>query len=774
MKSGSTWKCAKIEVLQFHYRALRELDVYQKKKAKMIMEMMKRKEDGSKRSQNSPKAKDYMRRHIQETLNKSEASQSSQSSEKSATRYQFQSMAEASSSTDDQHSQATSRQIEKTEEQSKSEKVGEEKLEKKSVDALTDIEPISGKQAEFFAWLDNRGENDPKLWEKLLEENEAIKELIKKSNLCISPEGDIGKVRESLHKSDSQIREIEEYIHAEKWQTCAKVQAYSYFWEKGPEQTLQQLCLLRNGHQMLEEMERLLHQPLEEYQQERLDGLQKLHEMQTNLLVEHECGGIPQEFVQEQINTLQEHWNVMQKLHNIENDPENANLSPAQQENVRKTVRDLQESNKKCCDNYCKALQDYLDIHQSLSDIQIMPGIKQKYSEIMPKYCNTQKEVCKFQDRLTSIVLSLAQRENWETTYSDEYNAIRRWSDTLARSQSILSSHLANASFLDCTKWDKDIEEIQSLTCKRVDKIINTQENIMEQTKEFKDISEGEQQTLRKIKEIIKEVLFKVTNLRDCFDYSYRPDYYKTSMENYFKEKFLEGLEKYPKIRYQLQHTCEEMSPTILHSEEQSSSASLSRVDPMILESQIATNLPLEVQKLTRGIASLRIESENASQYQKILEVCKGNLEKLVGNYEKILDTRNFSKLESLLRTSNSRVRLIQALEALTDPNLWQAEDANMRNIRLGALQMWQTNLDQADETYNQADKVNFEDDKGFKMKMKLIKALESFYRSLTNSYYSQEESTSQWEKLQKMLNELDPGQQDYLTKLKCIKEEIG
>ncbi len=118
----------------------------------------------------------------------------------------------------------------------------------------------------------------------------------------------------------------------------------------------------------------------------------------------------------------------------------------------------------------------------------------------------------------------------------------------------------------------------------------------------------------------------------------------------------------------------------------------------------------------------------------------------------------------------NRKMELINVLKrfyrSLTDPHRSQAKDANLQDIHSGTLQMWKKRLDQAGKACNQGKK-------SFNSEMELIEVLESFYRSLTNSYYSQEESTSQWEKLQKMLNELDPGQQDYLTKLKCIKEEI-
>jgi 3-methyladenine DNA glycosylase/8-oxoguanine DNA glycosylase len=67
---------------------------------------------------------------------------------------------------------------------------------------------------------------------------------------------------------------------------------------------------------------------------------------------------------------LQENRDIIQNLYDIENDLENAKLTPEQQKNLRETVRNLQKYSKNCYDSYSKALRDHLDIQCSLSDIE--------------------------------------------------------------------------------------------------------------------------------------------------------------------------------------------------------------------------------------------------------------------------------------------------------------------------------------------------------------------------------------------------------------------
>jgi hypothetical protein len=243
-----------------------------------------------------------------------------------------------------------------------------DKLEEKSGDHLTNIETIDKKQAKFFVWLDGRGKNDPELLEKI----ESAKKLIEESKSIISN----GKIEEGVisYKNGSQIHEIEKYIQSEKLGNSLQVWMFSYHWENAPEQTLQQLCLLRSAGQTLEEVDDILHQPHGEYQQKYLKDLQKLYEMKKKLLGEHDRGEIPLEFLQEQFNTLQ-------KLHDIENNPENSHLTSEQQENLRKTIQDLQESNKCCYDNYCEGLKNLQNLQKDQED-------KQDEIKVMKKYCD--------------------------------------------------------------------------------------------------------------------------------------------------------------------------------------------------------------------------------------------------------------------------------------------------------------------------------------------------------------------------------------------------
>jgi hypothetical protein len=258
----------------------------------------------------------------------------------------------------------------------------------------------------------------------------------------------------------------------------------------------------------------------------------------------------------------------------------------------------------------------------------------------MPKHCSIQKEVCKFQIKLTSIVLSLAQRENWKPyeSYRSQYNSLFRWSQCLDTTQRILFQP-SRVEYVDLTRWDEDLKETQSIVCEEVDKITKAYESLLDQTQECKDISEREQKTLRIIRENLRDLLKKVVpKVNHIWDSWYRPHEY-----NYlFKEKYLEVLEKYPEFLDQSPHTPKEMS-------------------------------------------------------REVREMCKENLERLADSYKEILGMRKpnpfiQSNLDYLLKIGDSRAKLIKALTA---PHLWQA---NAQDTRWTNLQDWKKKLDEAEE----------------------------------------------------------------------------
>jgi hypothetical protein len=484
----------------------------------------------------------------------------------------------------------------------------------------------------------------------------------------------------------------------------------SYHWENAPEQTLQQLCLLRSEGQTLKEVDYILHQPHGEYQQEHLKNLQELYETQKKLLGEHDRGEIPLEFLQEQFNTLQKqfntlqkhwnimqkHWNIMQKLRDIENNPENFHLTSEQQENLQKTVQGLQESNKCCYDNYCEGLKNLQNLQKDQED-------KHDEIKVMKKYCDIQEKMLKFQIKLTSSVLSRAERENWKTDDSDDSIdecKFSRWSSNMVHWQ----RKYAN---LYPKQWDA-LLDVQSSTSKKYIEIVEKQQKIIDYAQENTHLLPREQEILQMINKVAKNILGYIDRKSGpaavTLNY-YSADFMREELKSWDKEfqrkkEWLEALEKYPKILDQLRQTGDEMAA------------------------------------------------------QMVLEVQKNNLEKIADNFGKIYSH------DELMQREDCRVKLDKALEEFSSSLTDSLLSPKKRETHWKLLQMWKENLDSLDNVQIGGEY--------YWRRCELVKVLEGFLSSNPSSKYHAElkkgyRILKEWSaKLDKLSNQMELNLQDF------------
>ena len=316
-----------------------------------------------------------------------------------------------------------------------------------------------------------------------------------------------------------------------------------------------------------------------------------------------------------------------------ENNPENFHITLDQQENLQKTVQDLQEYNKCCYDNYCEGLKNLQELQEGQED-------KQNEIKVMKKYCDIQGKMLNFQIRLTSSVLSRAQRKNWETDDSDnsiDQCKFSRWSNAM------VNDHRKYANFYP-KQWDA-LLDVQSSTSDKYIEIVEKQQKIIDYAQENTHLLLREQEILQMINEAAEKILSDIDMKSGAAAATL--DYYSAygmremlkSWEKAFqrKKEWLEALEKYPKILDQLRQTGDKMAD------------------------------------------------------QRVLEVQKNNLEKIADKFCKIDDNGE------LMQREDSRVKLDKALEEFSSSLADSLLSPKKRDTHWKLLQMWKENLDSLD-----------------------------------------------------------------------------